>query len=53
MEPVERLAGATNGFTYRATVSGERPAYHYTPRIVPKKHGIKVPLESAQILWFR
>jgi len=53
MEPVEKLAGATNGFIYRATVAGDRPAAHYTPRIVPRKPGVNVPLEASQIIWFR
>ena len=53
MEPIEKLAGATNGFIYRATVAADRPADHYTPRIVPRTPGVSVPLEASQILWFR
>ncbi len=53
MEPVEKLAGATNGFIYRATVAADHPADDYTPRIVPRKPGVSVPLEASQILWFR
>jgi starch phosphorylase len=53
MQAGERLAGATNGFTYRATVAAGRPSEQYTPRIVPEKAGVSVPLEASQILWFR
>lgn len=53
MKPVEKLAGATNGFVYRATVPADRSVDDYTPRIIPNKAGIAVPLEASQILWFR
>jgi glycogen phosphorylase len=53
MDRAEKLVGASDGFIYRTAVSAERPASHYTPRIVPRKTGVKVPLESSQILWFR
>ena len=53
MKAVEPLAGATNGFVYRASAAADRPASHYTPRIVPSTKGVSVPLEASQILWFR
>jgi glycogen phosphorylase len=53
MEPVARLAGMTNGFIYRAVVAADRPAGHYTPRVVPRKSGVNTPLEASEILWFR
>jgi starch phosphorylase len=53
MQPVVRLAGAANGFIYRAVAAADRPAGHYTPRVIPGKRGINVPLEAAEILWFR
>ncbi len=53
MEPAEQLAGATNGFIYRATILPDRPASAYTPRIIARKPGVNVPLEASQILWFR
>jgi starch phosphorylase len=38
---------------YRASVSNARPAPDYTPRVIPQRAGVAVPLESAQILWQR
>ena len=53
MERAESLAGKLNGFIYRATIAADRPMAHYTPRIVPRKPGVNVPLEASQIIWFR
>ncbi len=38
---------------YRATVPSTRPATDYTARVIPRRSGIAVPLESARILWQR
>jgi starch phosphorylase len=53
MQPVARLAGAANGFIYRAVTAASRPAGHYTPRVIPGMRGVNVPLEASEILWFR
>ncbi|MGC1646675.1 MAG: alpha-glucan family phosphorylase [Candidatus Sulfotelmatobacter sp.] len=47
----ERLVGATNAFTYSASVPTSRPVADYTPRLVPQHVGAFVPLESPFILW--
>ncbi len=47
------LAGATNGYTFRACVPASRPATAYTPRLIPHHPEAAVPLEAAQILWQR
>jgi starch phosphorylase len=47
------LAGAVNAFSFSATVSADRPADRFTPRIVPEHPGARVPLECPQILWYR
>jgi starch phosphorylase len=47
----EPLAGATNAFTYSASVSTGRPVADYTPRLVPRHAGAFVPLEASFILW--
>jgi starch phosphorylase len=47
----ERQAGATNAFTYSASVPTSRPAADYTPRLVPRHNGAFVPLEARFILW--
>jgi glycogen phosphorylase len=36
---------------YCATVPSARPASDYTPRIIPHRVGLRVPLEAAWILW--
>ena len=38
---------------YRATVLTSRPENDYTARIVPRRLGVAVPLESGRILWQR
>ena len=47
------LAGATNGYTFRACVPAALPATAYTPRLIPYHPEAAVPLEAAQILWQR
>ncbi len=44
---------ASRGCVYSATVSTTRPAKDYTPRVIPQRSGVAVPLESARILWQR
>jgi glycogen phosphorylase len=39
--------------TYSAKVSTSRPPGDFTPRIIPAHPGASVPLEAAQILWYR
>jgi starch phosphorylase len=38
---------------YDAIVPADRPADHYTARIVPSYPGLQVPLETCRILWQR
>jgi starch phosphorylase len=49
----QKLVGAENGYSYSARVPADRPAEGYTPRIIPFKDGVAVPLESNLILWQR
>ena len=53
MEAVGQLIGAASGYAYRAGVSASRPATDYTVRVIPRRDGVAVPLEAAQILWQR
>jgi len=53
MQRVRQLAGATNGYAYRAGVPAARPATDYTARFIPHRDGVAVPLEDARILWQR
>ncbi len=50
MRPVRSLTG---GQVYAATVPATRPATDYTPRAVPAREGVAVPLEEARICWQR
>ena len=47
------LTGAWGGYVFVATVPAERPAAHYTARVVPLFDGVAVPLESALVAWQR
>jgi starch phosphorylase len=49
----ESLAGSANAYVYQGSVSSERPASDYTPRIVPVHDDASVPLETDFILWYR
>jgi starch phosphorylase len=51
MQRAAPIHGAVNGFVYRATVPGNRPVEHYTPRITPYHPDAFLPLESGRILW--
>ncbi len=54
MKRGELLTGAMNAYGYTATVSSDRPAGDFTPRIVPVHPAAAVPLEETwQILWYR
>ena len=47
------LSGTEHGYTWTASISDERPATDFTPRLVPRLDGAHVPLECPQILWYR
>jgi len=51
MTQLGRAEGGPNGFVYSATVSSDRPASDFTPRMVPAFDGLMVPLEAQEILW--
>ncbi|MEQ9409546.1 MAG: alpha-glucan family phosphorylase [Fuerstiella sp.] len=51
MECGGAIPGAINGFVFRTTVPGDRPAADFTPRIVPNHPDAFVPLEVPRILW--
>jgi starch phosphorylase len=53
MERAETITGAVNGWTYQVAVRKDRPADHYTPRVVARNTEALVPLEAREILWFR
>jgi glycogen phosphorylase len=53
MTRMRRLAGASGGYLYSASVSAARPSTDYTARLIPHRDGVAVPLEVACILWQR
>ncbi len=53
MQRSEQLAGAANGYLFRARVPATRPASDFTPRVVPYHAEASVPLEAGEILWQR
>jgi starch phosphorylase len=53
MNRTESISGAVNGYLYTATIPTERPADHFTPRIVPFHPHANVPVEETLILWQR
>jgi glycogen phosphorylase len=53
MDPVRPIPGAANGAVYAADIETRRNPADFTPRVIPDKRGIDVPLESQLILWAR
>ena len=53
MKSLRNTAAMTDCFIYGASVSAARPASDYTPRVIPYREGVAVPLENNRILWQR
>ncbi len=53
MQRLRELPGTRGGYAYGTSVPAARPASDYTPRVVPFRDGVAVPLEATQILWQR
>ncbi len=53
MTPLEAIAEQANAFIYHASVQTDRPASHFTPRIVPFHPDARIPLEMPLIAWQR
>jgi glycogen phosphorylase len=53
MKCIRQLAGTSSGYAYRAEVPGARPAADFTARVIPRREGVAVPLETARIQWER
>lgn len=49
----DAIAGAINGYIYRASVAASRPDWHYTPRIIAYHPQAHTPGESTFVLWQR
>ena len=53
MKCARPLPDASRCCLFHATVPNSRPASDYTPRLIPQRSGVAVPLESGRILWQR
>jgi glycogen phosphorylase len=53
MKCAEARLDASRSCVFHAAVIAARPASDYTPRVVPQRQGVAVPLEATQILWQR
>ncbi len=49
----EKTANGANSHIYTSQVPSARPPGDFTPRIIPNRPGLSVPLELALILWQR
>lgn len=47
------IPGAVNGYVYAITIPAVRPIGDYTPRIIPRHAGCRVPMETQRILWIK
>lgn len=47
------IPGASNGYRYRGRILTDRPAEHFTPRVVPWHPDARVPAELGLLLWWR
>jgi starch phosphorylase len=49
---IERpIPGTVNGFVYTITIPAVRAITDYTPRVIPRHSGCRVPMETQRILW--
>ncbi len=53
MQLGESIAGALNGYTYKAKLENVESVEDFTPRIIPFNDGVRIPIELPLIKWFR
>lgn len=51
MKQIKQLPGDQCTYLFQAFAPSNRPASHYTPRVIPNFPGVAVPQENQQILW--
>ncbi len=52
-QPLDKVNGGVNDYSFSAQVPTTRPATDYTARIIPHYDGVAIPLEATRILWQR
>jgi len=53
MKRGRRQAGTAGSFVFSAVVSAGRSPADYTPRVIPHRAGVSIPLEDSRIRWQR
>jgi starch phosphorylase len=48
-----RPSGTAGSFVYNAVVTAGRSPADYTPRVIPHRAGVSIPLEDRRICWQR
>ena len=51
MKRTTHSSGDDDALVFTASVTADRPAAHYTARLLPQHPGVSVPLEAAHIFW--
>ncbi len=53
MEPTDRATEASGEYVYTVTVPAKRRPTDYTPRVIPFRKDVFIPMECAHIHWYR
>lgn len=49
----DSLPALPNGARYTAKLETSRPLWHFTPRVLPRRQGVRIPAELPLIAWGR
>jgi starch phosphorylase len=53
MKRISQVNNAPGNYIYNASLPATRPSSDFTPRLIPHRDGVAIPLECGQILWQR
>lgn len=53
MKRMRQRTDAVGAHVYGVTIPATRPAADYTARLIPRRDGVRVPLEDPRVLWQR
>jgi starch phosphorylase len=45
------VPGSPGAFKYSGVAPADRPADYYTPRVIPRRNDVRIPLELPLIVW--